>query len=171
MSGALGAEWEIVTTDPETEFERPLARISASTPQTSRPHGSRHRDISQSFQVVAWPTSWTATADAAMSEAQRVAGLLDDLLNSGQDTGAFRNGRRHPWRIPLYDYTDVPTGQAAPPTARCGFLRVTDAPSIDVIADPADATALAVVCDVRLAWGEGIATDPGPPVQTVTLTP
>ena len=99
VSGALGAEWEIVTSDPEGQFGRPLARITASTPQTSTPHGPRHRDIRQSFAVTAWPTSWTATPDAAMAEAARVAALLDTLFNKGTDTTAFHLGRRHPWRV------------------------------------------------------------------------
>jgi len=60
VSGALGSERGLTTVDPEGEFARPLARVTASRPQISTPHGARHRDIRQSFSIVAWPVAWVA---------------------------------------------------------------------------------------------------------------
>jgi hypothetical protein len=104
VARCLGDEFEVVLSVGEGEVSRPFARVTAATPIASTPHGSRHVDLIQGYAIIAFPTIFPITPEAAMSEARRVERLLRDGFTAGIETEHFRKGRRHPLRIPIYDY-------------------------------------------------------------------
>jgi hypothetical protein len=168
VARALGAEWEVGAGEEGT-WARPYARVASSTPISVTPHGARHRDMTQGYAIAAFPTSFPITPAASMNEARRVEALLLDCFTAGVEAEHFRNGRRHPNRVPIYSYEGVPEGEAA--TDLIGWIRVLATPSIGSITDPDDEAQIVVVADVRIGWSEGIAVPTGPPVQIVGIEP
>jgi hypothetical protein len=168
---ALGEDFEVRFAPDEGAFARPCARVTEATPANSTPHGARHRDLRQTCSVVAFPTEGI-TAESSLIEAKRVERLLLDAFAKGIDAASFRNGRAHPMRVPLFDYSGVGLREAATDAERIGFMRVVEPPALSTYPDPSDERLYVVTCDVRLGWSEciGVAHD-GPLVERVTATP
>lgn len=162
-------DFEVVMAVGEGEASRPYARVVPSTPVASSPHGARHVELIRGFAITAFPTSFPVTPTAALTEAERVAAKLREAFGAGIQSEFFHAGRRHPKRVPLYDYDGVPFG--SPAVEHVGFARVLDL-SVGALADPADENLYVVVADVRLGWSEGIAAEQTAPlVEGVTLHP
>jgi hypothetical protein len=167
------ADFEVRFAADEASLERPFALVTEATPANSTPHGARHREVRQSFTVVAYPLEGI-NAESSMIEAKRVERLLLDAFAKGIDPVGFRRGtgRAHPMRVPLVHYTDVGVREAATDAERTGFMRVVEPPAVSVFADPSDDRVYIVACDVRLAWSEyvGVPVE-GALVERVTATP
>jgi hypothetical protein len=171
VAQALGDDFEVRFAVDEANFERPFARVKESTPMTSTPHGARHRDLRQTFSIVAFPLEGL-NAESSLVQAKRVETLLlDAFTGRGLDTASYRNGRGHPHRIPLYDYSGLGLREAATDGERVGYLRVIEPLSMSTFSDPADDRLYIVACNLRCGWSEyvGVPID-APSVERVTVS-
>lgn len=155
----------------DLDFARPFARVSTATGITSVPIGARCVERKQTYSTIVFPVQGL-NQESSLIEASRVEGLLLAAIAQGIDTAAWREGRAHPLRVPLYDYAGVPLRVAVTEERRDGWMRVIESPEFEIVPDPSESGGLAVVCDLRLAWTESIAVPiPGPLVARVAAEP
>jgi hypothetical protein len=138
------------------DFSRPFARVTTATGVVSVPIGARCVERRQTYSVIAYPTTGL-NAESSTMEAARVERLLLVAIAQGLDTTAWREGRGHPLRVPLYDYSGLGLRDAATEEQRLGWMRVVESPEFEIVPDPSESGGLAVVCDLRLAWTESVA--------------
>jgi hypothetical protein len=160
---ALGEEYEVrLGRDEAAGLERPAARMVPATPVTSTPHGARHAVRRRTFAITALPVPGI-NAESSLMEALRIEYLLSEALTGGIDQALFstRSERRHPHRIPLFDYSGLGLYEPASEDRRAGVARVVEPPAIQSFPDPADDLLYTVTCTVRLEWTESVtrATD------------
>lgn len=132
------------------------------------PIGARHVERRQTFSVLGYPMVGI-NSESSWIEAARVERLLLAAVAQGIDVEGWREGRAHPLRIPLFDYEGVGLRDAVTEDQRAGWMRVIESPEIQTLPDPSESGALAVVCDLRCAWTEGIGVPiDGPILRRVT---
>lgn len=159
---------EVRMTGEEGSWARPFCGVLESTPLTSSPHGTAYADCVQGFAIVAYPTAGI-NAESSRVEAARVRDQLWAAFSVGVDPALFRGQRRHPLRVPRFDYSGVPLYQAVGENRRAGTMRVLDA-SFSTFAD-GSGELFTVAGDVRLGWVERLALPPaGLPVVRVGAT-
>ena len=168
VSAALGPGVEVRMTGQDGSWERPFCAVLEATPLASSPHGSAYADCRQGYAIAAY-TAQGINAESSRIEAGRVRDQLWQAFNAGVDPVLFRGQRRHPLRIPRFDYRGVPLFQGVGEERRAGTMRVLDA-SFSVFADTGGDT-FTVAGDVRLGWVEAIAIPSTEPLTaTVTAT-
>jgi len=169
VSLALGEDTEVRFSMQEGAASRPFASVTQATPLQSSPRGAAHVELAQTFAISCWPTEGI-NVESSRVEAERVAGQLREALTIGTDPTLYRaaSGRRHPMRLPMYDYAATGLYEGVGDAQRAGVMRVLGEPSFAVIEEDG---LFAVTASVRVSWSEPITLPLGPPVQTVTATP
>lgn len=184
VASSLGPEWEVRFTGEEGAFSRPFARVGAVSSARTVARGALTFDMSQPFSVVCHPKE-TETPDEARMEAARVQMLLVAAFSIGTHKPSYHVvgsrvvaghavniSRAHPLRVPLYDYSSVPLGGAATELNRNArdFMRVSEDPTVEVIADPNDDLRFAVAAAATMSWAISAAVlSDAMTVQNVTL--
>jgi hypothetical protein len=151
-----------VAAEEAAGFARPWARIAAATPVAATMHGPRHRECRQSFSVNCFPLAGI-NGESSLVEALRVEALLLEAFLGGLDERLFSrySDRRHPARVPLFDYSNVPLYEAVTEDRRAGTARVVETPTLRSFPDPNDDLFYTTACVVRLGWNERVTRDPG----------
>jgi hypothetical protein len=151
------------------DFSRPFARVTTATGVVSVPIGARCVERRQTFSILAFPVQGL-NQESSLIEASRVEGLLLAAIAQGINVESWREGRAHPLRIPLYDYSGLGLRDAA--TEQVGWMRVIESPEFEIVPDPSESGGLAVVCDLRCAWTASVAVPiDGPLVARVAAEP
>jgi hypothetical protein len=138
------------------DFSRPFARLTPATGVSSEAIGSFNVERRQTISILVFPTLGI-NAESSLIEAGRVERLILAAVAQGIDQTGWREGRGHPLRIPLYDYSTVALRAGATEAERIGWARVIESPEVETVADPSESGAVVVVCDLRLAWVESVA--------------
>lgn len=177
---ALGDEWEVRLEGAQGTFKRPFCRVKFNTPGTIRPMGQWHKEYRRTFGILCYPALKDTEEDAQL-EAVRVESLLDVALSAGIDEASFdaARNRRHPNRIPLYDWTGiamnedvVEVGNPGADRAKNDFIHVSDPVTVDSVPDPDNDYAFVVVAEVRGYWMQSMAIpSSGVPAVTVGANP
>ena len=155
------------------DMSRPWVRVSEATPGSTSIVGAKHVERRRTFAIRAYPVAFNPTAEAALTEAKRVEGLLADAFIHGIDSAMYSDysTRRHPMRVPLFDYEDLNMREAATEGERVGALRVVEPPTIESFPDPAEPSAYIVAATVRCSWTESTHREsPWLLVEKVTAT-
>jgi hypothetical protein len=181
---SLGEEWEVRFTDEEGVFERPFLALT-SLPARRTAHGAFHGEMARTFSVVAYPIE-KPTPDEAKVEAERVVELLHKAFGVGTHAPSFGRTntygptqtirRGHPWRVPLYDYSNVTLEEAATEGDRDprDFMRVEEPPTFGALEGRArtdeEETLWVVTGEIRVKWsvGAGVVED-GTTTQSVIV--
>jgi hypothetical protein len=137
-------DFEVMWAPDEGELSRPWARVTPSTPLASLPLGTSHRELRQTFSVLAFPSAFAATDEAAIVEAKRVERRLLEAATGG----------RWPMAVALYDYSDVALRAPAPDDALIGFMKLIEPPTFTVFPESAGDRLYLAAVDLRLRWTE-----------------
>jgi hypothetical protein len=166
---------------PVTPDERPVAVVEAASgvstgkSRVSIPQGPVEKLMA--FSVMAYPAipglaedeDQEPTARESRREAYRVQQLLDDAFTYGlvDGDGADAVNIGAPFRIPVYDYADVPVSgrNRQGPVEPYGYAWLADL-SVRVIQDLDDPLRFTVTCDMRLSWEAGGRLMPPAPIVT-----
>lgn len=166
-------EYEVRLSSEEGAWERPFCRVAWTTPATWAAHGARQAEARRTMQIVAWPLE-SDSPDEARVAAEALNERFVQGLSFGLHEPSFNapHARRHPLRIPIYDYTGVPLDGVVDADARAvtDFARIPEPPSVGDIDDPNTDLSRIVIADIRVAWTRSTAIEPpGPLTQSVPL--
>lgn len=164
----LGDDWnDVRPAELEGSFKRPFALVEWVAGQTVG-GSAMLKDISMPITVSAYPR-----ADHDADESWRQAMLIADQLHMGFTSNLFPPGE--PFRVPLYNYADVPMDASTQQRGYCDYLRLSGL-TVNPIKDPDDRRLWTIAVDFRCGYRsvgripyEGSTT--GPITEEVTWTP
>lgn len=159
----LGDDWEDVRpAEVEGSFDRPYALVEQVGGRTVG-GSAMLADVSVPITISAFPRSHEDADEAWRIAMQTVERLEDGFASDLYPPGA-------PYRIPLYDYSEVPMDATTDDRAHCDYLRVTQPVGISPVKDAEDKRLWMIAVDFRCGYRRlGRVPYGGIPTEAVTL--
>lgn len=156
LAATLGEPWVIYLARSDVaDDDRPAALIDAGDLRAPAGRATLHQgpvEHTLPLTVTCWPSP--APETWAAHTARGLASQLNALVVHGLDLGQDANGRpvAGPYRIPLYDYSDVPVIGGTPGPADPYDRLWVDSHSTRAFQDPGDPRRWNVVLELTLSW-------------------